>query len=105
MVLAHPGEIRLGYSPLIVCHNARVACRLVEIHDHNYSPCVLDCETKPAFKLTSLKRGSTALVCFVPTKPMVVESLAPLNKIAGHDMRVTVLVGRIVQVYKKHHTI
>ena len=32
IVLNHPSEIHVGYSPVIDCHTAHVACKFSEIH-------------------------------------------------------------------------
>ena len=52
----------------------------------------------------SIKTGDSAMVHFVPTKPMVVETFAeypPLGRFAIRDMKQTVGVGIVKSVEKK----
>ncbi len=55
-----------------------------------------------------LKRGFTAVVRLVPTKPMVVESCtdyAPLGHLVVRDMKTVVAVGKIKSVNKKRKNV
>lgn len=31
IILEHPGEIKVGYTPVVFCHSAMVSCRITEI--------------------------------------------------------------------------
>ena len=33
IILNHPGEIHAGYSPVLDCHTAHIACRFMELHE------------------------------------------------------------------------
>merc|ERR1711936_908954 len=80
IVLNHPGEIQKGYTPVLDCHTAHIACRFNE-----------------------MKAGDAAIVELKPSKPMCVEAFtqyAPLGRFAVRDMRQTVAVGVIKSVDK-----
>merc|ERR1719435_652403 len=49
IVLNHPGQIQAGYSPVLDCHTAHIACKFV-------------------------KSGDSCIVKMVPSKPMCVEA-------------------------------
>jgi elongation factor 1-alpha len=94
IVLNHPGQIQNGYSPVLDCHTAHIACRFKEIKEK--------CDRRSGKKLEDLpkfiKSGDAAIVDLVPQKPMCVESYTdfpPLGRFAVRDMRQTVAVGVI----------
>ena len=99
IVLNHPGQINAGYSPVVDCHTAHVACKfeaLLEKIDRRTNKKV---EDNPK----SVKSGDSAVVKLVPSKPMCVEAFtdyAPLGRFAVRDMRQTVAVGVIKAVEK-----
>merc|ERR1712037_362345 len=70
IVLNHPGEIRNGYSPVLDCHTAHIACKFetIETKMDRRSGKIL--EESPKF----IKTGDAAMVKLVPQKPMCVES-------------------------------
>merc|ERR1712117_834790 len=100
IILNHPGEIRKGYSPVVDCHTAHIACKfdtLVEKIDRRSGKKLEDTPTM-------VKSGDSALVEMKPSKPMCVEAFseyAPLGRFAVRDMRQTVAVGVIKSVKKK----
>lgn len=100
IILNHPGEIRKGYSPVVDCHTAHIACKfetLVEKIDRRSGKKLEDNPEK-------VKSGDSALVEMKPSKPMCVEAFsdyAPLGRFAVRDMRQTVAVGVIKSVCKK----
>jgi len=100
IVLNHPGEIRSGYTPVLDCHTAHIACKFATIAekiDRRSGKCV---EKEPKF----VKSGDAAIVRLTPTKPLCVETFkdyAPLGRFAVRDMRQTVAVGVIKAVTKK----
>ena len=99
VVLNHPGEIRNGYSPVLDCHTAHIACKFSEIQSKMDRRSGKVLEESPKF----VKSGDAAMVVMVPTKPMCVESFqeyAPLGRFAVRDMRQTVAVGVIKAVEK-----
>jgi len=99
IIMNHPGQIGNGYSPVLDCHTAHVACKFVKIcekMDRRTGKVIEEC---PKF----VKNGDAAMVDLVPTKPMCVESFAeypPLGRFAVRDMRQTVAVGVIKSVDK-----
>jgi len=100
IILNHPGEIRKGYSPVVDCHTAHIACKfdtLLEKIDRRSGKKLEDHPEK-------VKSGDSALVEMKPSKPMCVEAFsdyAPLGRFAVRDMRQTVAVGVIKSVKKK----
>jgi elongation factor 1-alpha len=94
IVLNHPGEIRNGYSPVVDCHTAHIACKFNEIQSKMDRRSGKVIEEKPK----SIKSGDAAMVNMVPSKPLCVETFseyAPLGRFAVRDMRQTVAVGVI----------
>merc|ERR1711874_892105 len=79
IVLNHPGQICNGYSPVLDCHTAHIACKFN-------------------------KSGDAGIVELIPSKPMCVEAFSdfpPLGRFAVRDMRQTVAVGVIKAVTPK----
>lgn len=100
IVLNHPGEIHNGYSPVLDCHTAHIACKFAELKEK--------CDRRSGKKLEdapkAIKSGDAAIIELVPQKPMVVEAFndyAPLGRFAVRDMRQTVAVGVVKSVIKK----
>jgi len=99
IVLNHPGEIRSGYSPVLDCHTAHIACKFEKITSKMDRRSGKILEENPAF----IKSGDASMVTLVPSKPMCVESFSeypPLGRFAVRDMRQTVAVGVIKSVEK-----
>jgi elongation factor 1-alpha len=99
IILNHPGEIRNGYTPVLDCHTAHIACKFAEIESKLDRRTGKVQEELPKF----VKSGDAALCHLVPSKPMCVESFtdyAPLGRFAVRDMRQTVAVGVIKGVTK-----
>jgi len=103
IVLNHPGEIRAGYTPVLDCHTAHIACRfdeLIEKVDKRTGAVIGDKDEPPKF----VKTGEAAVVKLIPSKPMCVEpykQYAPLGRFAVRDMRQTVAVGVIKSTVRK----
>jgi len=94
IVLNHPGQVSNGYSPVLDCHTAHIACKFAEIKEKVDRRTGKATETEPKF----IKSGDAAIVKLVPSKPMCVEpfsEFAPLGRFAVRDMRQTVAVGVI----------
>merc|ERR1712149_141606 len=99
IVLNHPGEIHNGYSPVLDCHTAHIACKFEEIREKIDRRSGKVLEEYPKM----VKSGDAAMVRMVPSKPMCVEPFAqypPLGRFAVRDMRQTVAVGVIKEVEK-----
>uniref|UniRef100_A0A8C3C4T2 GTP-eEF1A C-terminal domain-containing protein n=1 Tax=Cairina moschata TaxID=8855 RepID=A0A8C3C4T2_CAIMO len=100
IILNHPGQISAGYSPVIDCHTAHIACKFAELKEKIDRRSGKKLEDNPK----SLKSGDAAIVEMIPGKPMCVESFSqypPLGRFAVRDMRQTVAVGVIKNVEKK----
>mmetsp|Transcript_56679 Transcript_56679/g.68189 ORF Transcript_56679/g.68189 Transcript_56679/m.68189 type:complete len:438 (+) Transcript_56679:94-1407(+) len=97
IVMNHPGQISNGYSPVLDCHTAHVACRFAKILEKMDRRSGKKLEDNPKF----VKTGDACIVSLEPTKPMCVESFTeypPLGRFAVRDMRQTVAVGVIKSV-------
>lgn len=100
IVMNHPGEIRNGYTPVLDCHTAHIACKFNEIKEKMDRRTGKAIEEAPKF----IKSGDAAMVNLIPTKPLCVEAFSeypPLGRFAVRDMRQTVAVGVIKEVNKK----
>merc|ERR1711973_394237 len=94
IVLNHPGQVSNGYSPVLDCHTARIACKFAEIKEKVDRRTGKSTENNPKF----IKSGDAAIVLLTPSKPMCVEAFTdypPLGRFAVRDMRQTVAVGVI----------
>ena len=100
IVLNHPGQIGNGYTPVLDCHTAHIACKFAEIKSKIDRRTGTVLEVEPKF----VKTGDAAMITLVPTKPMCVEVFSeypPLGRFAVRDMKQTVAVGVIKNVEKK----
>jgi elongation factor 1-alpha len=100
IVLNHPGEIRSGYTPVLDCHTAHIACKFADIQEKIDRRSGKTVEKEPK----AVKSGDAAIVRLTPSKPLCVETFkdyAPLGRFAVRDMRQTVAVGVIKGVTKK----
>jgi len=100
IVLNHPGQIQKGYTPVLDCHTAHIACRFDELLAKVDRRTGKETEKEPK----NVKSGDAAMVKMIPSKPMCVETYAeyaPLGRFAVRDMRQTVAVGIIKEVTKK----
>merc|ERR1712140_17256 len=94
IVLNHPGQICNGYSPVLDCHTAHIACKFNEIKEKVDRRTGKSTESNPKF----IKSGDAGIVELIPSKPMCVEAFAdfpPLGRFAVREMRQTVAVGVI----------
>jgi elongation factor 1-alpha len=108
IVMSHPGKIHKGYTPVVDCHTAHVACRFDELKTKMDRRTGKTLEENPTF----LKTGDAAIVHIIPTKPLCVETFTefpPLGRFAVRDMKRTIAVGVIKEVthdegaHKKAH--
>jgi len=100
IVMNHPGEIHAGYSPVLDCHTAHIACKFEELAQKIDRRSGKVLEENPKM----IKNGDAAMVRMLPSKPMCVEvfsEFAPLGRFACRDMKQTVAVGIIKAVEKK----
>merc|ERR1712167_473489 len=99
IVMEHPGQISNGYTPVLDCHTAHIACKFAELTEKLDRRTSKKTEDNPKF----VKKGDACMAKLVPTKPMCVEAFkayAPLGRFAVRDMRQTVAVGVIKAVEK-----
>ena len=97
VVVAHPGQIRVGYTPVLDCHTTHVPCKFTHIQNKGENGQWVDIPT--------LKTGDSAFVTFKPTKPMVVEKYSdfpPLGRFAVRDSKHTVAVGMVKDIIYAH---
>mmetsp|Transcript_9451 Transcript_9451/g.12357 ORF Transcript_9451/g.12357 Transcript_9451/m.12357 type:complete len:447 (-) Transcript_9451:362-1702(-) len=100
IIMNHPGQISKGYSPVLDCHTAHVACKFADITQKMDRRSGKTLEENPKF----VKSGDACIAILEPTKPMCVEAFSdypPLGRFAVRDMRQTVAVGVIKAVEKK----
>jgi elongation factor 1-alpha len=84
--LNHPGQINAGYTPVLDCHTAHIACKFAELHEKIDRRSGKVLEEEPKF----LKSNEAAIVTLTPTKPMCCEAFAeypPLGRFAVRDMK------------------
>lgn len=100
IILNHPGQINAGYSPVVDCHTAHIACKFRDLLEKIDRRSGKKLEDNPQ----NVKSGDAAIVEMVPQKALCVESFAdyaPLGRFAVRDMRQTVAVGVIKSVKKR----
>ena len=99
VILSHPGDIRPGYTPVLHCHTASIACRFEKLI------CKIDRRTGAVIEEgpTSLKAGDCAVVKMVPKRELCVEAFAEysaLGRFIVLDLKRTVAVGVVASVEK-----
>jgi elongation factor 1-alpha len=100
IILNHPGQIGPGYTPVLDCHTAHIACKFEDIKSKIDRRTGKELEEAPKF----VKSGEACLVTLRATKPLCVEVFSeypPLGRFAVRDMKQTVAVGVIKAVEKK----
>ena len=92
-------EIKPGYTPIVYCHTAQVACKFAEFVEKIDRRAGASVEKNPK----SLKAGDAAVIRIIPMKPMCVESFSdypPLGRFVAMDQKKTVALGIIKSVEK-----
>ena len=98
MVINHPGEIRVGYTPIVDCHTSHVACKIVELVEKKEK------KGGSVSNPPSIKNGDTAIIAFIPQKPLCLETFktyAALGRFAVRDSQKTVAVGIVTSIETK----
>jgi len=96
IITNHPGKIMAGYTPVLDCHTAHIACKFVKLLSKKKGARE---EENPSFA----KTNDTVQCILMPKKLMCVETFkefSPLGRFAVRDMRQTVAVGVITAVTK-----
>ncbi len=99
VVLNCPGQIVAGYTPVVDCHSAHVACKFEQLLSKIDKRTNKETEKDPK----GLKKGDSAIVKLVPILPMCVEAFhdyPAMGRFAVRDMKRTVAVGVIKSVEK-----
>eukprot|EP00475_Leptophrys_vorax_P044802 TRINITY_DN9103_c0_g1_i3.p1 TRINITY_DN9103_c0_g1~~TRINITY_DN9103_c0_g1_i3.p1 ORF type:complete len:450 (+),score=131.27 TRINITY_DN9103_c0_g1_i3:351-1700(+) len=99
IVLNHPNGFGEGYTPVLDCHTAHIACKFTKLTEKLDKRTGKKLEDNPA----RVKSGEACIAILEPSKPLCVESYAdyaPLGRFAVRDMRQTVAVGVIKSVEK-----
>jgi len=99
IIMNHPGQIHAGYTPVLDCHTAHIACKFAELVEKLDRRSGKTLEEKPKM----VKNGDACIAKLVPSKQMCVESFqeySPLGRFAVRDMRQTVAVGVVKSVEK-----
>jgi len=99
IILNHPGEIHAGYTPVVDCHTAHIACRFDKLLQKIDKRSGKVMEENPQM----VKKGDAVNAVLIPQKKLTVESFKdypPLGRFAVRDMRQTVAVGVIKSVNK-----
>jgi len=100
IILNHPGEIHAGYTPVVDCHTAHIACRFDKLLQKIDKRSGKVLEENPQF----VKKGDAVNAILIPQKKLTVESFKdypPLGRFAVRDMRQTVAVGVIKETTRK----
>lgn len=100
IIMDHPGQICNGYSPIIDCHTAHVACTFTNIKEKLNRRTGEKIEDNPPF----IQSGDACIVDLKPTKPLCVEPFIdypPLGRFVIRDMNKVVGVGVIKSTVKK----
>jgi len=99
IIINHPGQIAAGYTPVLDCHTAHIACKFQELKQKMDKRTGKVTGENPKF----VKNGDAVLAILVPTKPMCIEAYKeypPLGRFAVRDMRQTVAVGLVQSIVK-----
>lgn len=100
IIMDHPGRISNGYSPIIDCHTAHVACTFTNIKVKLNRLTGEKIEDNPPF----VQSGDACIVDLEPTKPLCVERFVdypPLGRFVIRDMNQIVGVGVIKSTIRK----
>jgi elongation factor 1-alpha len=100
VITNHTGRIAVGYTPVVDCHTAHIACTFKELVARLDRRTGRTLEVRPKW----LKAGDVALVVLAPVKPLCVETFVDhpaLGRFAVRDMQQNVGIGVIKSVTRK----
>ncbi len=100
VVQEHPGELKVGFSPLIHVRTAKSSCRMSEIKWKMGKSTAGEKQENPLF----LKAGDNAEIVFEPKQPFYLESFescAGLGRVAVMDSNSLVMLGKVMSVEYK----
>jgi elongation factor 1-alpha len=96
----YPPKIKVGFSPSIHCHTARVTCRVVELLAKINGSSGDVVERSPKY----IRDGDSAVAVFEPEKPLVIEKASDfpkLGRFAIRDSNRTIGAGMCLDMEKK----
>ncbi|CAL5990962.1 Elongation_factor 1-alpha [Hexamita inflata] len=100
IIINHPTKICPGYTSVINCHTTHITCKfdnfLAKLNSRTFK---VEMENP-----TEAYNGECIQMKIVPTKPLCIESFVQypaLGRFAVRDMRCTVAVGIVTEVFKK----
>lgn len=99
IIFTHPGTIKVGYSPIVDCHTAHVACEIEEIKERVDRKTGESVEKNPK----TIKGGEAAIVKMRPKKRMSVEEFKEypaLGRFAMRDLKQTIGVGVVLSIIR-----
>jgi elongation factor 1-alpha len=100
LIVMNHKNIVAGYTPVLDCHTAHVACKFTSLRNKVDRRTNKMTEAEPK----SVKTNEGCDITLVPQRPLVVESFQefpPLGRFAVRDMKMTVAVGVIKSVEKR----
>ena len=101
IVQDHPGQLKVGFAPLIHVRTAKSSCRMNNIFWKSNKKTGDQKIDKPEF----LEMGDSAEIEFVPKQPIYLEDFNTsqgLGRIAVMDSNQLVMLGKVLEV--KYHT-
>ena len=97
VVQEHPGELKIGFSPLVHVRTAKSSCRMNKIFWKMGKKSGNQKVNDPPF----VERGETAEIEFVPKQPLYLDSFSNcpgLGRIAVMDSNQLVMLGKVLEV-------
>lgn len=95
IVLDHPGELKVGYSPVVYARTARSACRIAKINWKSGKETGDQKVENPAY----IKAYEQAQIVMEPSKPLAVETFDTcegLSRLAAFDGNSAVLLMKVI---------
>jgi elongation factor 1-alpha len=96
-VLDHPGELKIGYTPIGFVRTAHSSCKMVKINWKMGKETNGQKVPDPAY----IKSGEVAEVVFEPQQPIAIDTFANcegLSRIAFMDGNSAVILGKVTQI-------